>query len=89
MRFALGHPGRLHGTRELIVSDTRYLIAQALVIPYFARLNAGPIKHRLLLQTAYPGLMQAAIVDQRGKFHSGAHIVIAREICGEAIGDVE
>jgi len=23
---ALGHPGRLHGTRELVVSDTRYII---------------------------------------------------------------
>lgn len=23
---ALGHPGRIHGTRELIVPDTRYLI---------------------------------------------------------------
>ena len=23
---ALGHPGRIHGTRELIVSDTRYII---------------------------------------------------------------
>jgi toxin ParE1/3/4 len=23
---ALGHPGRIHGTRELIVPDTRYII---------------------------------------------------------------
>ncbi len=23
---ALGHPGRLHGTRELVVPDTRYII---------------------------------------------------------------
>lgn len=28
---ALGHPGRIHGTRELVVSDTRY------IIPYRAR----------------------------------------------------
>nr|WP_208020208.1 type II toxin-antitoxin system RelE/ParE family toxin [Pseudoteredinibacter isoporae] len=23
---ALGHPGRIHGTRELIVPDTRYIV---------------------------------------------------------------
>lgn len=28
---ALGHPGRIHGTRELVVPDTRY------IVPYCAR----------------------------------------------------
>ena len=28
---ALGHPGRIHGTRELVVPDTRY------IVPYRAR----------------------------------------------------
>ncbi len=28
---ALGHPGRIHGTRELVVADTRY------VVPYRVR----------------------------------------------------
>ena len=23
---ALGHPGRIHGTRELVVTDTRYIV---------------------------------------------------------------
>lgn len=35
---ALGHPGRLHGTRELVVPDTRY------ILPYRVRPRLGRIE---------------------------------------------
>jgi len=35
---ALGHPGRIHGTRELVVPDTRY------IVPYRVRLRLGRIE---------------------------------------------
>jgi len=35
---ALGHPGRIHGTRELVVPDTRY------IVPYRVRSRLGRIE---------------------------------------------
>lgn len=35
---ALGHPGRIHGTRELVVPDTRY------IVPYRVRSRLGQIE---------------------------------------------
>ncbi|MDQ1363274.1 MAG: toxin ParE1/3/4 [Pseudomonadota bacterium] len=35
---ALGHPGRVHGTRELVVPDTRY------IIPYRVRPRTDTIE---------------------------------------------
>ena len=35
---ALGHPGRIHGTRELVVPDTRY------IVPYRVKLRLGRIE---------------------------------------------
>jgi len=41
---ALGHPGRLHGTRELVVPDTRYIIPYR-VKPHLERIEILRVFH--------------------------------------------
>jgi toxin ParE1/3/4 len=41
---ALGHPGRIHGTRELVVPDTRYIIPYR-VRPRLARIEILRVFH--------------------------------------------
>ena len=41
---ALGHPGRIHGTRELVVPDTRYIVPYR-VRPRLARIEILRVFH--------------------------------------------
>jgi len=43
---ALGHPGRIHGTRELVVPDTRY------IVPYRVRPNLQRIEVLRIFHTS-------------------------------------
>ncbi|WP_323813600.1 type II toxin-antitoxin system RelE/ParE family toxin [Cellvibrio sp. NN19] len=43
---ALGHPGRIHGTRELVVPDTRYLI------PYRVKIELQQIQILRIFHTS-------------------------------------
>ena len=43
---ALGHPGRIHGTRELLIPDTRYLV------PYRVRPRLNRIEVLRVFQTS-------------------------------------
>jgi len=41
---ALGHPGRIHGTRELVVPDTRYIVPYR-VMPRLDRVEILRVLH--------------------------------------------